>query len=33
MMPIKTYEIIKTIVLYFVIKKKSLNKLPKRART
>ena len=33
MMPIKTYKKIKTILLYFVMKKKSWNKLPKRART
>ena len=31
-MPIKTYKKIKTIVLYFVIKK-SCNKLPKRTWT
>ena len=32
MIPIKTHTKIETIVSYFVIKKKSLNKLPKRAR-
>ena len=32
-MSIKTYEKIETVVLYFVIKKQSWNKLPKRART